>query len=170
MVHRNDFDAPPATPTLEQDALARVGENHQPDWPASVLDALVARIVALDRQGLIVAANRAWTHFAEEQDRRSQDDEVGMNYLDSVRARVEPGDGNAAAALPPIFDPFFTTRPVGQGVGLGLSLAYGVIQLQGGRITVHSQVGIGTAFRASLPIRQGDSNLPAASTEAAATI
>ncbi len=79
----------------------------------------------------------------------------------------DSGDGIAAAALPHIFDPFFTTRPVGQGVGLGLSLAYGVIQQHGGQITVRSLVGIGTAFRVSLPIRQGDSTLPAVSTEAA---
>jgi len=82
----------------------------------------------------------------------------------------DSGDGIAAAALPHIFDPFFTTRPVGQGVGLGLSLAYGVIQQHGGQITVRSQVGIGTAFRVSLPIRQGDSTLPGTPPEPTGTV
>lgn len=99
MVHINNFAAPPATLTGEQDAVASMGGNHQTDWRASVLDALVARIAVLDRQGLIVAANRAWTRFAEEDDSRPQDYEVGMNYLDSVRARAEQGDGSAAHTL-----------------------------------------------------------------------
>ena len=99
MVNINTFNKLPATFGVEQGAVASVGGNHQPDWQMTVLDALVARIAVLDRLGLIVAANRAWIRFAEENGTRPQDYEVGMNYLDCVRARAEQGDGSAAHIL-----------------------------------------------------------------------
>jgi PAS domain S-box-containing protein len=79
--------------------------------------------------------------------------------LDDARVWVEIEDngvGIAEDALPHIFDPFFTTRPVGQGAGLGLSLAYGVVQQHQGRISVDSMVGRGSVFRVTLPIRRSD--------------
>ncbi|WP_283204905.1 ATP-binding protein [Chitinivorax sp. B] len=67
---------------------------------------------------------------------------------------ADTGAGIAEENLKRIFDPFFTTKPVGTGTGLGLSLSYGIVQKHGGRIEVTSQLGVGTAFRIWLPIRQ----------------
>ncbi|HTM22022.1 MAG TPA: ATP-binding protein [Kofleriaceae bacterium] len=50
-----------------------------------------------------------------------------------------------------IFEPFFSTRPFGQGSGLGLSIAHGIVTAHGGEIQVSSQVGRGTTFRVLLP-------------------
>jgi two-component system NtrC family sensor kinase len=64
---------------------------------------------------------------------------------------ADTGHGITQTDLPLIFDPFFTTRPVGQGTGLGLSLAWGIVQRHRGRIEVESQPGQGSTFRVVLP-------------------
>jgi signal transduction histidine kinase len=74
---------------------------------------------------------------------------------DQVWVEVEDnGSGIAPEHLPRIFDPFFTTKPVGRGTGLGLSLAYGIVQKHHGRIDVRSEPGRGTCFRITLPVRR----------------
>ncbi len=53
-----------------------------------------------------------------------------------------------------IFEPFFTTQSEGKGVGLGLSIVYGIVQRHHGHIDVESQVGKGATFTITLPRRQ----------------
>ena len=50
-----------------------------------------------------------------------------------------------------IFDPFFTTRNLGDGMGLGLSVAYGVVQDHGGRMWLESAEDAGASFYIELP-------------------
>lgn len=56
----------------------------------------------------------------------------------------DTGIGIAAEHKAHVFDPFFTLRPVGQGVGLGLSLALGIAKRHGGTLTLDSAQGVGT--------------------------
>ncbi|MDV7141532.1 ATP-binding protein [Tropicimonas sp. TH_r6] len=66
---------------------------------------------------------------------------------DYVVVRVEDeGVGIPADKLAKIFEPFFTTKRTGEGTGLGLSTAYGIIKQTGGFIFVDSEVGSGTSF------------------------
>lgn len=71
---------------------------------------------------------------------------------DVVIARVEDdGCGIAPQIRDRIFDPFFTTKVVGEGTGLGLGIAYGIVKNHGGDITVESEPGRGTCFSVHLP-------------------
>jgi len=64
-----------------------------------------------------------------------RDDGVGMN--DRTKAKA--------------FNPFFTTKEVGKGMGLGLSLSYGMVSKLHGSIVVESELGKGAAFLIRLP-------------------
>jgi signal transduction histidine kinase/CheY-like chemotaxis protein len=50
-----------------------------------------------------------------------------------------------------IFDPFFTTKEVGKGTGLGLTVAYAIVEEHGGRIWMHSSQDSGASFFVELP-------------------
>ncbi len=63
----------------------------------------------------------------------------------------DTGMGIAPDRLPHIFEPFFTTKAVGEGTGLGLAVAHGIITEHGGWIVVESTVGQGSRFSIFLP-------------------
>jgi two-component system, cell cycle sensor histidine kinase and response regulator CckA len=61
------------------------------------------------------------------------------------------GPGMSEETLSRIFEPFFTTKPVGQGTGLGLSVAHGIVQNHGGVLQARSRPGEGSTFTVYLP-------------------
>jgi signal transduction histidine kinase len=74
------------------------------------------------------------------------EDKIQINVSDT-------GPGIAYVNISKLFEPFFTTKKKGKGVGLGLSVAYGIIQEHGGSIFVRSTVGNGATFQVRLPLK-----------------
>jgi signal transduction histidine kinase len=70
---------------------------------------------------------------------------------------ADTGRGIPPENLPRIFDPGFTTKGMGLGTGLGLSISNSIVQNHKGQIQVESEVGKGTEFTVTLPLRVGSS-------------
>lgn len=64
----------------------------------------------------------------------------------------DSGSGMSEKTKQRIFEPFFTTKEIGKGTGLGLALAYSVIENHKGWIEVDSELGKGTTFFVYLPV------------------
>ncbi|MEM1268259.1 MAG: ATP-binding protein [Pseudomonadota bacterium] len=67
----------------------------------------------------------------------------------------DTGIGIAANQLDKVFEPFYTTKRIGEGTGLGLSTAYGIVKQSRGFIFVDSAVGVGTKFSIYIPVYEG---------------
>ncbi len=72
-----------------------------------------------------------------------------------VRVTIrDTGSGIREEHLREIFNPFFTTKDIGKGTGLGLAVAYGIVENHAGFIDVTSTPGVGTEFTVYLPAAQ----------------
>ena len=91
--------------------------------------------------------------------------------LQRDRATVPPGDyvcvrvsdegiGIAADKLSKVFEPFYTTKRTGEGTGLGLSTAYGIVKQTGGYIFVDSVPDQGSVFTMYFPAHAGQAEAP----------
>jgi signal transduction histidine kinase len=89
---------------------------------------------------------------------------IGVYGQIRVRTRPEPdgvlvqiqddGRGMPTDELERVFDPFFSTRPVGEGMGLGLAIAYQIVRQHEGDISIESAPGRGTTVSIRLPLKR----------------
>jgi PAS domain S-box-containing protein len=93
----------------------------------------------------------------ERQDRGTITIRTGMADEKVICQISDNGPGIKSEHISKIYDPFFTTKPIGQGMGLGLTTAYDIIvNKHHGKIDVDSAEGKGTTFTVELPIQQAD--------------
>lgn len=84
--------------------------------------------------------------------------EAGRRAGGEAFVRVEDwGVGMTPEVKSRVFEPFFTTKPEGQGTGLGLPMAHGVVAEHGGRLEIESEAGRGTRVTVVLPAREAPS-------------
>ncbi|MHC4547808.1 MAG: hybrid sensor histidine kinase/response regulator [Planctomycetota bacterium] len=89
--------------------------------------------------------------------------ETQLEGLPAARIVVrDTGSGMDTETLDKVFDPFFTTKEGGRGTGLGLYMAYRVIERHGGTIDIFSRPGGGTAVEIVLPASQAVAEKPTA--------
>ena len=123
--------------------IERQLETDLPQFPADAerlvqcfMALMLNAMDAMNSRGVLTVRTRRNPHRA---------DEILAEFIDT-------GTGIKQEDLPKIFEPFFTTKPQGRGTGLGLSVAYGIVEEHRGRIEVESQMGVGTNFKVFLPV------------------
>ncbi len=111
---------------------------------------------AMPEGGRIEVVTR--TEFLTEEISRDQARLMPGEYV-VIEVR-DTGNGIPPDALPKIFEPFFTTKKTGEGTGLGLSTAYGIVKQTGGFIFVESALSSGTVFTLYFPATESSEPKP----------
>jgi PAS domain S-box-containing protein len=128
----NDVDCVLADPTQLQQVLVNLAVNARDAMPEGGHLWMSTRRRSVDRKA---AARLGLEGPGEYVEFTVRDDGLGMDEETASR----------------VFDPFFTTKELGKGTGLGLATVYGILRESKGAISVESQLGRGSTFRALFP-------------------
>lgn len=158
--------------------LLYFARQHRPRVEPVDLSAVLARVVEVRRYNLEANSIRLVSQFGEVPELlgdQYQLEQVFLNLVNNAQQALQSGGGtititsettgdvarvtvrDTGPGVPDelvqrIFEPFFTTREVGEGSGLGLSIAYGIVQSHGGRLLAQRASGGGAEFIVELPL------------------
>ncbi len=88
---------------------------------------------------------------------KANQDTGGSEWM--VLSVADTGSGIEEKILDRIFEPYFTTKEKTSGTGMGLAMVHGIVNNQGGRIEVESEIGAGTVFKVFLPVVKNETVL-----------
>ena len=158
--------------------LLYFSRQHRPRVEPIDLNGVLGRVVEVRRYNLEANNIHLATQFGvvpELLGDQYQLEQVFLNLVNNAQQALSPGGGtititsertgdvarvtvrDTGPGVPDelvqrIFEPFFTTREVGEGSGLGLSIAYGIVQSHGGRLLAQRAPGGGAEFIVELPL------------------
>ena len=125
---------------------------------ASQLEQVLTNLIVNGLQ----AMNSGVLHVSVDRVEETPPADHGGERGEFLRVEVrDEGAGIAPGLLPRVFEPFFTTKALGEGTGLGLSVAYGIVRDHGGWISVQSEPTVGSAFAVKLPLAPAEPSCPA---------
>jgi len=164
--------------------LLEFSRQAEPEKEAVDINSIIENSLSLTRNQALINDVKVITQLSEQLPRivvdGSQIQEVFLNIiLNAIDAMPEGGElrvtssmmasdqfvqirfADTGCGIPPedldkVFDPFFTTKDASKGTGLGLAVAYGVIEKHHGRIRMESEVGKGTTCIIDLPVNASD--------------
>jgi two-component system C4-dicarboxylate transport sensor histidine kinase DctB len=130
----------------------------QVNWPKNLERCYVLGDTVRLEQVLVNLISNA-LQAMEEQETPIVNIELNTDKQWAVLLVRDYGPGIPEHDLGRVFEPFYTTKQAGQGLGLGLSISYRIIESMGGRLSVENHPYQGAVFKISLPIARAPDNV-----------
>ena len=163
MVERKTLDLNQVVRGIELMLTRLIGESHRLDLQLSdtailanadhgQLEQVVVNLVANARDAMPDGGTVTVRVTTEELSRGDPRVRGGNSGTFALLGVTDTGVGISDELVDRIFDPFFSTKERGRGTGMGLAIAYSIIEQTGGQLSVESTPGLGTTFTVALPL------------------
>ena len=139
-------------PTELKEVFIYIIDNALDAMPDGGTITVATRCVRSEELGVESKKENASLPVRQAGELRTQNSELKGDFVEIIFA--DTGNGMSEEVKGSIFEPFFTTRRP-QRIGLGMSVAHGIIRRHDGKIDVESDVGKGTTVTISIPIARG---------------
>ena len=133
---------------IAEEANVQLIRNYEDTLPNVPLDATLMRQTLFNFvQNSIQAMPKGGSIYMS-----TSDEKTGEDTEHAVVEIRDTGIGIAEEIQEQIYDAYFTTKDATGGIGLGLAISHQIIIAHGGKVEVRSKMGMGTAFKISLPL------------------
>ena len=133
---------------IAEEAKVQIIRNYEDDLPTVPLDETLMRQTLFNFvQNSIQAMPKGGSIYMN-----TSHEKAGKDVEHAVIEIRDTGIGIAEEVQERIYDAYFTTKDASGGIGLGLAISHQIITAHGGKVEVRSKMGMGTAFKISLPL------------------